>query len=108
MFRLLSNFGVVKKIYIIYIMLFPSIAFAEGQEALALFMDVIDFVKVVGIWGIVVGAILRITNHFLRNKLLTKQVRFIWIITGVIALFIWSMIKHDPYPLEGPIDSIFK
>ena len=95
--------------HIILILTFtPLFAFAEGQDALGIFSDVIDFIKVFSVWGIMIFILIRILNYFRSTKLKTLHKKYIWIGTGLISLFVWSMIKHDPYPYEGPIDSIFK
>ena len=98
----------MKRNLIIGLILLPQFVFAEGQYALDFFSDAIDFIKVFSIWAIVIFSFIKIFELFKPNRLNKRQKKIIWITTGIIALFIWSMIKHDPHPYEGPIDSIFK
>ena len=98
----------MKKKLILILTFTPLFAFAEGQDALGVFLDVIDFIKVFSVWGIMIFILIRILHYVRSTKLKTKHKKYIWFGTGIIALFVWSMIKHDPYPYEGPIDSIFK
>ena len=97
------------KKYIILILTFtPLFSFAEGQYGLGVFLDTIDFIKVFSVWAIMIFILIRILNYVCSTKLKKLHKKYIWLGTGLIALFFWSMIKHDPYPYEGPIDSIFK
>ena len=98
----------MKKLIILILTFTPLFVFAEGQDALGVFLDVLDFIKVFSVWGIIIFILIRILNYTRSTKLKTLHKKYIWIGTGFVALFMWSMIKHDPYPYEGPIDSIFK
>ena len=98
----------MKKYSIIILTLFPFSVFAEGQDAFGIIFGTIDFIKISGIWLILVWGIIRIFEYLKSRKLEKKKKQIIWITTGLIALFIWSMIIHDPNPYEGPIDSLFK
>lgn len=98
----------MKFFFIIGLIIAPLLVFAEGQDALGILLDTIDFVKVFGVWAILIFTFLKILNYLKPNILNESKKKVIWIATGLIASFVWSMIKHDPYPYEGPIDSIFK
>ncbi len=97
----------MKKSLIILLTISPLLVFAEGQDALGVFLDTIDFIKIFSIWAVVIFAFIKIFNYIKPNKLDKRKKKIVWFATGLIALFIWSMIKHDPYH-DGPIDSIFK
>ena len=97
----------MKKTIILILSFTPLFTFAEGQYGLGIFLDVFDFIKVFSIWGITVFVLIRIFNSVNSNKLGKQYKKFIWLGTGLIALFIWSMIKHDSNPYSGPIDSLF-
>ncbi|PZE15571.1 hypothetical protein DNU06_17395 [Putridiphycobacter roseus] len=85
----------------------PRLVRAEGQYALDFALDAIDFIKVFIIWAVLVLFSIKILNYIKVNKLSKRNKTIIWLSTGLVALFIWSMIKHDSRPYEGPIDSIF-
>ena len=92
--------------YLFLLMLFPLFGHAEGQAGLSFFLDLIDFVKVFALWAIIVFPTIILLNKFRANKL-TLKIKMIFIFgTGLIALFVWSMIKFDSDPWNGPIDSI--
>jgi hypothetical protein len=92
--------------YLLFLLLLPCLAHAEGQEALAFFLDLIDFVKVFSVWALAV----LLTNYFIKKyqtKKTTRTSKMIFLFgTALIALFVWSMIKSDSDPWHGPIDSI--
>lgn len=98
----------MKKYSIIILTLLPLSVFAEGQDVFGIIFGTIDFIKVFGIWAILIWGLIRTFEYFKSNKLEKKKKGIIWITTGLISLFIWSMIIHDPYPYDGPIDSLFK
>lgn len=98
----------MKKYTIIILTLLPFSVFAEGQDAFGVILGTIDFIKVFGIWTILIWGSIRTFEYFKSTKLEKKKKRIIWITTGLISLFIWSMIMHDPYPYDGPIDSLLK
>ncbi len=49
---------------------------------------------------------LNIIKHKRKKNLTFGQKFFVWVVVLILATFNWSMIKYDPYPYEGPIDSI--
>lgn len=98
----------MKRILTAIISLSPLTSFAEGQNVLKILSDAIDFGKIFLLWFILIWSTLKLLVYYKKSKIGKTNKRIIWASTGLIALFIWSMVKHDPYPYEGPIDSIFR
>lgn len=97
----------MKKYLVLILIFIPSLVRAEGQYALDFAMDAVDFIKVFVIWALLVFFSIKIRNYIKTDKLSKRMKIIVWLNTGLIALFIWAMIKHDSKPYEGPIDSIF-
>jgi len=95
------------KKFLVILLLLPFFGHAEGQDALSLILDVIDFVKVFAIWAIVVFPTVLILNKYRTKKLSFNFKTMFYIGTGLIALFVFSMVKFDSQPYDGPIDSLF-
>lgn len=85
-----------------------SISLAGGQAPIGVFFDVIDFIIVFLIWLFSVLVLIQINRRLKLVELSKFKRRVLWISTGLVALFVWSMVKHDGRPYEGPIDSLFK
>lgn len=102
-----SELNKMKKYALIILTCLPFSVFAEGQDAFGIIFGTIDFIKVFGIWAILIWGLIRSFEYLKSNKLEKRKKRIIWITTGLLSLFIWSMILHDPHPYDGPIDSIF-
>jgi hypothetical protein len=98
----------MKRLLTALIILSPITVLAEGQEGLQTILAAFQFIIVFSIWAILIWTIIKLANWLKKTKLSKIQIRVIWTSTGLIPLFIWSMIKHDPRPYEGPIDSLFK
>lgn len=96
----------MKKILLILLLL-PFFGHAEGQDAFGLILDVIDFVKVFAVWAIIVFPTVLILNHYRTKKLSYNFKAMFYIGTGLIALFVFSMVRFDSQPYDGPIDSLF-
>ena len=96
----------MKRILLIVFLVVPGFVHAEGQAGLSFFLDAIYLFVVLMVWGIVTLISIEITKKFRAlnrtNKLTISGT------TLTIALVYWGMTKYDPYPYDGPIDTIFK
>jgi len=96
-----------KNILLITALIVPNIIFADGQDSFTIIFGFIDFLKVFVPWIIIISFGIILYKRIMGRPLKKKKKVIIYISTGIIALFIWSMIIHDSEPFEGPIDSIF-
>jgi len=78
---------------------------AEGQEGLSVFLDFITFLQIFGVWAIIVSVTIRLLNKYRAKKISFKFKAIFIIVTGLIALVIFSFVT-DTQPYDGPIDSI--
>jgi hypothetical protein len=98
----LKNFKLV--ITFLFTFCLSTPVWAEGQDGLEVILDGVLFVF---IFIISIKLTLSLIEQIKRKKVLSKKSKFfIWIIMLSLALFIWSMLKTDARPFEGPIDSI--
>jgi len=96
----------VKNFIFILSLLIPTLCLADGQAGLGVFLDTITFIEVFGAWIIACFLALTIIRLFNKTALSKKVKRIVWISVLLVAFFHWSMVKFDPYPYDGPIDSI--
>lgn len=92
--------------YLLLLLILPFIGYADGQDGLVVILDAMAFIMVFAAWAIIVFPTLRLVNKTRTQKLSTTFKLIIIVITALIALFIWIMIKTDSEPFDGPIDSI--
>jgi hypothetical protein len=79
--------------YLFILLLFPFVSYAEGQNVRSFFLDKLMFMKILGLWLLTVFLIIYIINKLKKEKLSLTYVLAIYIITGLIAMFIWSLVK---------------
>jgi hypothetical protein len=92
------------KLTFLFIFLFSTSIYADGQDGLVVILDGFKFVVIFSIW---IGFTLIILSAIKRKKELNKKRKFlIWIIILLLASFSWVMLKSDSEPFDGPIDSI--
>lgn len=92
--------------YLILLLALPFLAYADGQDGLVVILDAFIFIIIFAVWGIVIFPIIKMINEIRIKKLTIINKSVILISTGLIALFIWLMMKSDSQPFDGPIDSI--
>lgn len=81
---------------------------ADGQDVLVYVADAISFIYVFGGWTISIFILLFLIKTFRRKDFAKKQKLIIWTVGLCFAFFHWTMVKYDPFPYSGPIDSIVK
>ena len=95
-----------RKKFLLLLLTLPFIAHADGQDGLVIILDFFTFIIVFGIWAVFVFPTISLVNKY-RTEKLSATTKVITIVgTGLIALFIFLMLKSDSYPFDGPIDSI--
>lgn len=88
---------------LISLIFFVNPLMAEGQEGLVIILDGMLFIFIFGLSIAITALSLKaMSQKRSRGTQLT-----IWILVLSGSLFLWSMLKTDPYPFEGPIDSLF-
>jgi hypothetical protein len=87
-------------------LLLPTTCAADGQGWLGVVSDIWKFIGAFALWILMAKFAIKIYTQYKKKTITNKQKYFIWIGIVCIAFFHWSMIKFDPYPTEGPIDSI--
>lgn len=98
--------NIIRHIHLFLLLFIPFAALADGQDGLVIIWDSILFVVVFAFWAAVVFPVLYSLNKSRAKKISGPLKLFTILGTALIALFIWLMIKSDPYPYDGPIDSI--
>lgn len=96
----------MNKIVFAFLLLVPTILKAEGQDFLVLVSDLFDFIFVFTIWTLGLLFFLLLLKAFGKVTINKKKRVSIWIVGLLLAFFHWIMIKHDPNPYSGPIDSL--
>ncbi len=81
------------KKYLFILLLLPIMLFAEGQNVSSLFSDIFTYIAIFVLWHLSVFILIYVINKFKIEKLNLKYVIAIYILTGLIALFIWSLVK---------------
>ena len=66
---------------------------AEGQNVSSILSDILTFIEIIVFWLLSVFIIIYIINKFKIEKLNLKYVLAVYIVTGLIAIFIWSLVK---------------
>lgn len=95
-----------RKKFLLLILSLPFIAKADGQDGLVIILDFFTFIMVFGIWAAFLFPTISLVNKYRAEKLSTTTKLITIVGTGLIALFIFLMLKSDSYPFDGPIDSI--
>jgi hypothetical protein len=95
----------LNRILVAFFLLVPTISKADGQDFLVLVSDIFDFLFVFSIWALGILFLFLTLNAFGKGVFNKKKRLSIWIVGLLLAFFHWTMIKHDPYPYSGPIDS---
>ena len=70
--------------------------------------DVFDLIIIASLWFVCFAFIFYLIKSLTKRDFAEKTKLIYWTIVGGFSLFHWIMIKHDPYPYDGPIDSILK
>ena len=78
--------------YLFVLLLLPFMLRAEGQNVSSILSDILTFIEIIALWLLSVFIIIYIINKFKIEKLNLKYVMTIYIVTGLIAIYIWSRI----------------
>ena len=92
--------------YLLLLLILPFIVHAEGQEGLVVILDGMFFIMLFAICVVIVFQTIKQINKSRTKKLPRTTTYSIILISGLIIFFVWSMIKSDSQPFDGPIDSI--
>ena len=79
--------------YLFMLLLLPFMLRAEGQNVSSILSDILTFIEIIVFWLLSVFIIIYIINKFKIEKLNLKYVLAVYIVTGLIAIFIWSLVK---------------
>lgn len=96
----------MNRILLALLFLVPTVSKADGQDFLVLVSDIFDFIFVFTIWTLGILFLFLTLKAFGKEVFNKKKRLLIWTVGLLLAFFHWTMIKHDPYPYSGPIDSL--
>ncbi len=84
-----------------------TIVIINKDDIFILGSDIADIIMVYPTY-ILFGFLILFILKLYKKKDFSERFKFIyWILILGVMLFTWVMIKHDPYPTVGPIDSFF-
>jgi len=95
-------------IWLVLAFLSASFILVNKGDMFSLASDIEDHVRVIPVWIAAAGLFYVVLGRFFKERLSDRSKLLYWSTVGLCSLVHWSLIKFDPHPYSGPVDSVMK